>query len=290
MMVNALDLPRAASAEVSYTDVSPSDWFYDAIMRAHTRGLLYWMTGNEFRPNQAITRGEMARILAAELRFHGHRVSDDDRFAFVNGFMDSSGISEANFDNAVLVSSLGIIRGIPAYLANGTRTGTYNFGPNGHTTRAQAATVLIRLLETIAFIDRLAPPAGIPVPTADNGNGEETAEAEDEAIVTPAAQQATADPAPVTPEQAAGIDTEAIIEQIMVAIITGILQGELGFDDETASGEAIEAIIEAVIATSLDEEDLSLEEREEIVTAIQDRVEELAADLSEDADLVQLSQ
>jgi hypothetical protein len=148
MMANALQLPKAATSTVSYGDVSPTDWFYNAIMRARSSELLNKFTGDDFSPNQAITRGEMTVILAAILRKHGFNSNSSSISTFEKDFMDANSISSNNRSDAALVYSLGILQGIPDINGNGIR-----YSPNGNTTRAQAATVQIRLLEILNYIN-----------------------------------------------------------------------------------------------------------------------------------------
>jgi hypothetical protein len=114
-------------------------------MRARAAGLLDRFTDDNFNPDRAITRIEMANILAAILRYHRFAQVPTERF--MRDFTDASSInSGTNTRNAALVYEHGIMQGMPG--ARGME-----FRPNGTTTRAQAATVQIRLLEVLGFIE-----------------------------------------------------------------------------------------------------------------------------------------
>jgi hypothetical protein len=141
MMANALQLPRAETGTAQYGDVLPADWHYNAVMRARSAGLLDRFTEPDFRPNAPITRIEMTNILAAILRLHGFRSVEPDVFLIT--FLDSAAIaSPTNTRNAAMVHHYGLMNGINAT----------HFAPFGHTTRAQAATVQIRLLVLLKYI------------------------------------------------------------------------------------------------------------------------------------------
>ncbi|MCL2099231.1 MAG: Ig-like domain-containing protein [Oscillospiraceae bacterium] len=143
MMANALQLPGAAADTRTYSDVIPTDWHHNAIMRAMTAGLLSddRFSGVNFNPNQPITREEMAIILAAALRLHGLAYVSTGNFT--RDFTDHGSVRSANLRDAALVYHHGIMQGMPGGV----------FSPGGRTTRAQAATVQIRLLKTLGFID-----------------------------------------------------------------------------------------------------------------------------------------
>jgi hypothetical protein len=138
MIANALLLPEA-SGGAPYTDVSADQWYYNAITRAKALGLLDGFTEKSFYPNRPITREEMAVILAAVLRKCGFTSE-----AALGQFTDSVAITPAFMPDIALVFGAGLMMGV-----------SYSkFDPKGVTTRAQAATVQIRLLEILEMIDK----------------------------------------------------------------------------------------------------------------------------------------
>lgn len=141
MMVTALQLPKAKSGTKTYSDVT-GDWYYDSIMRAKSAGLLAKFTGDKFNPNQAITREEMAVILTAVIRYEKFTVTGS--VANLAGvFTDYSKFNKDYASDVEIVYRLNIMQGMGGGL----------FSPKGTSTRAQAATVLIRVLEMLKLID-----------------------------------------------------------------------------------------------------------------------------------------
>jgi hypothetical protein len=137
MIVNAMLLPETGSNP--YKDVAADQWFYSAITRSYALGLLDQFTQDSFYPNRPITREEMATILAAVLRKCG--VSST---AALGQFTDAVSMENAYMPDIALVFSTGLMQGVS----------DDKFDPKGVTTRAQAATVQIRLLETLNMIDK----------------------------------------------------------------------------------------------------------------------------------------
>ena len=137
MITNALLLPQAGGAP--YEDVVYSQWFYNAIARCKAHGLLYQFTEKNFYPNRHLTREEMATILAAVLRD-----CEITSSAALGQFQDSVSMTTAYMPDIALVFGTGLMQGVAQD----------KFDPKGVTTRAQAATVLIRLLETLNMIDK----------------------------------------------------------------------------------------------------------------------------------------
>lgn len=147
MIVNALDLPASAAGTRTYSDVNnpddPSQWYYDPIMRARSAGLLDDFNESAFKPNQAITREEMASILAAVLVYE-KAAAIPESADLIKKFADFDTMDTSLLTSIELVNRLEIMNGIPNNL----------FSPKGVATRAQAATVLLRLVEALGMIDK----------------------------------------------------------------------------------------------------------------------------------------
>jgi hypothetical protein len=142
MMMNALELPKAKTGTAGYSDVTSGMWHYEAVMRAKSAGLLDKFTGSIFNPNVPITREEISAIIAAAARRAGLTANT----ASVNlaaVFSDYPAITSYFAADVDLVYRLEIMQGV----------GGNQFNPKGTTTRAQAATVQIRLLETLLYVD-----------------------------------------------------------------------------------------------------------------------------------------
>lgn len=140
MMVTALQLPKAKSGTTAYGDIA-GEWYYDSIMRAKSAGILDKFKGDKFNPNQAITREEMAVILAAVLRYEKFSTSGST-VNLAGSFVDYANFNKEYASDVEIVYRLKIMQGM----------GDGKFAPKGTTTRAQAATVQIRLLEMLKLI------------------------------------------------------------------------------------------------------------------------------------------
>jgi hypothetical protein len=137
MITNALLLRQAEGTP--YVDVTGDQWYANAIARTFTSGLLGKFAEKNFYPSQPITREEIATILAAVLRKR-----DISSTASLGHFAGSVEMTSAYMEDIALVFGIGLMQGVS----------DDKFDPKGVTTRAQAATVLIRLLETLNMIDK----------------------------------------------------------------------------------------------------------------------------------------
>jgi len=90
-LVRSLGL-KASTAEISFTDVNPDAWYYDAVKTAYANGLV---TGSDglFRPNDPITRQEIAVMLSRALANEGEEVKIDDTEKVLNSFADGAAVS-----------------------------------------------------------------------------------------------------------------------------------------------------------------------------------------------------
>lgn len=120
-------------AEETFTDVAPGDWYADAIAWAAAEGVAEGYEDGSFRPNDAITREQLAAML---WRYAGSPEADGDLSAFADG-ADTSSWAEQAMSWAV---------------ARGLLTGVDNdrLAPGGQATRAQTATILMRFAQSVA--------------------------------------------------------------------------------------------------------------------------------------------
>ena len=109
-----------------YSDVSGSDWFNNAVSTLTNAGVIYGRPGNVFDPDAPITRAEFAAIA---VRFFGGEYDGPDQFSDISGHWANSEINRA-YVNA-------LIKGYP----DGT------FRPDNYITRAEAMTIVNRVLE-----------------------------------------------------------------------------------------------------------------------------------------------
>jgi hypothetical protein len=117
-----------------FSDVAPGDWYYNAVKWAAKEGYAYGVGGGKFAPNKTVTRAEMAAIL---FRFHTSvtegPIAQSPLFLFPDAAQVPSWADEA-LQWAV---AEGLISGAP-------QNGKTYLLPNGQTTRAQMASILMR--------------------------------------------------------------------------------------------------------------------------------------------------
>ena len=110
-----------------YTDVNAGDWFNNAISTLSNAGIVTGYNDGTFRPNQPITRGEMAKIIA--------------NFANLNkgtkSFTDLSGHWSKSY--VELAAGNGWVAGYP----------DGSFRPDQKITRAETVTMINRVLERV---------------------------------------------------------------------------------------------------------------------------------------------
>ncbi|MCU6709917.1 S-layer homology domain-containing protein [Paenibacillus sp. J5C_2022] len=141
MLVRALGRGTSTGITEPYDDVKSGTWYYGDVATAKELGLLDFVNGTSFKPDQPLTRVEMASMLAAvialeKLPFTKERVS-------LYGYKDINDIDKAYLEDVRLMVKLQIMTGIDADM----------FSPKGETTRAQAAVVFIRTMRTLGMID-----------------------------------------------------------------------------------------------------------------------------------------
>ena len=133
-----------------YTDVSRSDWFNNAISTLSNAGIVTGYADGTFRPDQPITRGEMAKIIANFARLGGATKS----------FTDLSGHWAKTY--VELAAGNGWIEGYP----DGT------FGPDKKITRAETVTMINRVLDRVPAKESRLLPRSVMLTFPDNEPGE----------------------------------------------------------------------------------------------------------------------
>ncbi|MBU7008158.1 S-layer homology domain-containing protein [Phosphitispora fastidiosa] len=127
MLVKALDLP-VAGAEVNFKDVSAGHWAYGYIAAAQKAGIISGFPGGEFKPNDNVTRAQMAIML--------ERAYGLEKSGATAGFKDVR--TDYWAYNAVLsLADNGISRGYP----DGT------FRPAISVSRAEVAVLLAKAMD-----------------------------------------------------------------------------------------------------------------------------------------------
>jgi hypothetical protein len=148
MLVLTLGL-TPGTGSTPFTDVAPSDWFAPYVSAAVRAGIVSGLTPTTFGPNDTLTREQMAVLLARALKLTKTVTLHFTDAATIDAWA-TTGVEEA--------VAAGYVNGFP----NGS------FEPLADTTRAQAATVLVRLLQLLAGSSS---PAGGTSPAAATATG-----------------------------------------------------------------------------------------------------------------------
>ena len=116
-------------SQETYIDVNSSDWYYGYIETALEHGVIT-KTNQAFRPNEAITREEMAIMIVRTLGYGwlAERMNNQ-----TSSFTDVS----KNVGYITMLKDFGIINGV----------GDGRFAPNAWAKREEAAAILVRMYE-----------------------------------------------------------------------------------------------------------------------------------------------
>ncbi|SNS16352.1 S-layer homology domain-containing protein [Anaerovirgula multivorans] len=118
---------------IGFEDIASDAWYYEAVTKAYRAGLIKGRNHNEFDPNGAITREEMAVIIAKVLK------KETTDTSVLNNFKDKEEMAPWAKEAIVLCHQKGIIKGM----------GDGNFAPKEKTNRAQTAVMLYKLYNLI---------------------------------------------------------------------------------------------------------------------------------------------
>ena len=117
----------------TFTDVNEEDWFADSVEWASAGGVVEGYPDGTFRPDRAITRQEMAKMIAGYLACTGEPLPEAESCR--DRFPDGEKIDDWAIDSVSRVVAAGILQGDDLGLLD----------PQGGATRAQMATVLLRV-------------------------------------------------------------------------------------------------------------------------------------------------
>ncbi len=130
LMGKALNLKAANSA--GFRDVAEGAWYASSVNAAAAAGLITGYDG-AFRPEDLITREEMAVIIAKAYTFLGKTAEKGG----IDKFADAGSISDWAKDSVDLAATAGLISGVTES----------EFRPRENATRAQCVSILARLLK-----------------------------------------------------------------------------------------------------------------------------------------------
>ncbi|MFK7697638.1 S-layer homology domain-containing protein [Paenibacillus sp. HJGM_3] len=144
LVVRALGLAEDQAAAANFSDVTAKDWYAGAVGAAVKTGLVSGFEDRTFLPNAIITREQMAVMAARALAFAGQEAGANASAGKLAKYADAgavSGWAEAAFSQMI---QTGIMQG----------TGDAELTPEGTATRAQAAVVVKRLLQTAGLMNK----------------------------------------------------------------------------------------------------------------------------------------
>jgi len=141
MLTRGLGLSDLTSA--AFEDISASAWYAGSIGAASAAGLILGYEDGNFRPNDSITREQMAVMIARSIKAATLEQQPASDTVILEAFSDRAAISEWAASSAAAAVQAGIIEG----------NSSGAFKPGYAATRAEAAVMLQRLLHFISFIE-----------------------------------------------------------------------------------------------------------------------------------------
>ena len=159
--------PSVAGLTNPFSDVPDGQWFTNAVIWAAENGIVQGIGGGLYDPNTNITREQLATILYRYAQFLDK--TPDGSLVGTLSFADANLISDYAKDAALFCVNNGIITGKPGDL----------FDPKGQATRAEAATMLNRFIETLLTSASVAESGSVidDITEADGDEGSDEGEA-----------------------------------------------------------------------------------------------------------------
>lgn len=143
LLVRALGLGEVKGGS-AFVDVSQSDWHAGYVGAAVKAGIVSGMEDGSFRPDDAITREQMAVMIARALKAAGASASITVLPELLaSKFSDQAQISAWAKESVTASVQAGIVIGMD----------DKTFGPSANASRAQAATMLKRFLQYAQFMN-----------------------------------------------------------------------------------------------------------------------------------------
>jgi hypothetical protein len=139
-LVRALHIKVEQGAALSFKDVPAGAWYHDDVAAAVKAGLIMGINDNTFAPDENITREQIAVIISRVLKKKStedlsHVITEQP----IDKFVDQEDISPWARQEIALAVSCGIINGVSED----------SFAPKSFTTRAEAASMILRLYERL---------------------------------------------------------------------------------------------------------------------------------------------
>ena len=149
MLYNALGKPTPAGA-CTFTDVSPSDYYYTALSWGQGAGLASGTGGGAYSPTASVTREQAFTILRQAMPLLGKDCPDGD-LSILDQFGDRDQIADYALSHAATLVEQGLVAGKGDGL-----------DPKGNLTRAEMAAILYQI---ITYTPKTEEPADPTKPT-----------------------------------------------------------------------------------------------------------------------------
>ncbi|WP_258359314.1 S-layer homology domain-containing protein [Moorella sulfitireducens] len=141
-LIRCMGIKEATPAEASFKDVNPNSWYYGVVEAAKAEGLVGGYSDGTFRPDQNITREEIAAMVVRAMTRSGVYITADD--AALAAFADRDTVSAWAKEAVAQAVKAGIARG----------RADNCFAPKENATRAEAVVMLKRMLAGIGQISQ----------------------------------------------------------------------------------------------------------------------------------------
>lgn len=144
VLVRMMGWEAVTPEKPSYQDAAADSPWYSVIETAAAHDVTG--SGTYFRPNDPVTRAEMAELLVRALglkyaaeRLNSSTVPNSDAYAILHGFVPFTDLPEREEGYITVAYTIGMTKG----------TSATTFSPNATATRAQAAAMLVRIYEKL---------------------------------------------------------------------------------------------------------------------------------------------
>ncbi|MBR5430623.1 MAG: S-layer homology domain-containing protein, partial [Firmicutes bacterium] len=161
-IIYRLDGSPAVSGDCPFSDVAAGSWYEKAVTWAAANGIVNGYSAASFGPDDSITREQMALIFYNYAKYKGYDVTTT---ADISSFIDSNNVHDWARDAMSWCTAVGLINGM----------GGNALAPEGSSTRAQAAAVLMRFEQNVAGKTEPEPkpepkPTPAPKPSSSSGS------------------------------------------------------------------------------------------------------------------------
>ncbi len=141
MLVRSLGIPLVDTEDETFSDVSKDSWYHSYVETAANAGIVYGYTDGTFKPEDTISRQEMAAMIVRTMGLADYdtSITTAETDLILGTYGDGPKVASWARETSAVASKLGIVRG----RAEGV------WAPVEDATRAEAAVMIRRMLETL---------------------------------------------------------------------------------------------------------------------------------------------